>query len=57
MRTSWKLLLTADRNTQLNSQQQSDPLVDGLRMQVKWLIFGIDINSFTKYNLVRPLVH
>lgn len=57
MRTSWKLLLIADRNTQLNSQQQSNPLIDGLRMQVKWLTFGIDINSFTKYNLVRPLVH
>lgn len=57
MRTSWKLLLTADRNTQLNSQQQSNPLVDGLRMQVKWLTFGTDINPFTKYNPVRPLVH
>ena len=51
------MLLQLDRNTQLNSQRQSNPLVDGLRMQVKWLTFGTDINPFTKYNPVRPLAH
>ena len=26
-------------------------------MQVKWLTFGTDLNPFTKYNPIRPLVH
>ena len=42
---------------QLNSQRHSNPLVDGLRMQVKWLTFGTEINPFARYNPVRPLVH
>ena len=26
-------------------------------MQVKWLTFGADLNPFTRYNPIRPLVH
>ncbi|KAL8771450.1 MAG: hypothetical protein Q9209_003118 [Squamulea sp. 1 TL-2023] len=43
-------------NAQLSSQSQSNPLVDGLRMQVKWLTFGPDINPLTRYNPLRPIV-
>lgn len=42
---------------QLDCQRQSNPLVDGLRMQVKWLTFGPDVNPFKRYNPMRPLVH
>ncbi|KAL8902849.1 MAG: hypothetical protein Q9207_004338 [Kuettlingeria erythrocarpa] len=44
-------------NAQLGSQVQSNPLVDGLRMQVKWCTFGVDINPFKRYNPLRPIVH
>ncbi|KAL8846386.1 MAG: hypothetical protein Q9221_008528 [Calogaya cf. arnoldii] len=44
-------------NVKLNSQTQENPLVNGLRMQVKWLTFGADINPFVRYNPLRPLVH
>ncbi|KAL8990577.1 MAG: hypothetical protein Q9169_008088 [Polycauliona sp. 2 TL-2023] len=44
-------------NVQLNSQTENNPLVNGLRVQVKWLTFGADINPFTRYNPVRPMVH
>lgn len=43
-------------NADLNSQRQSNPLVDGLRMQVKWLTIGTDVNPFKRYNPVRPFV-
>ena len=46
-----------DRNVRLNSQRHSNFLVDGLRMQVKWLTFRTNLNSFTKYNSLRLLVH
>ena len=46
-----------DRDTQLNSQRQRNPLVDGLRMQIKWLTFGNDINPIERYNPFRPFVH
>ncbi|KAI4263949.1 MAG: hypothetical protein L6R35_007321, partial [Caloplaca aegaea] len=36
---------------------QSNPLVDGLRMQVKWCTFGADQNPFKRYNPMRPIVH
>ena len=41
----------------LDSQRQKNPLVDGLRMQIRWLTFGADVNPFTRYNPLRPLVH
>ena len=44
-------------DTQLNSQKKPNPLVDGLRMQIRWLTFGADVNPFVRYNPVRPLVH
>ncbi|KAL8698455.1 MAG: hypothetical protein Q9224_001841 [Gallowayella concinna] len=44
-------------NVKLNSQTQNNPLVNGLRMQAKWLTFGADINPFARYNPIRPLVH
>ncbi|KAG6991150.1 hypothetical protein G7Y79_00056g090310 [Physcia stellaris] len=44
-------------DTHLESQKHSNPLVDGLRMQVRWLTFGADVNPFTRYNPLRPLVH
>ncbi|KAL9605832.1 MAG: hypothetical protein Q9179_000980 [Wetmoreana sp. 5 TL-2023] len=43
--------------TKLNSQRARNPLVDGLRMQVRWLTFGAEVNPFTRYNPIRPLVH
>ena len=42
---------------QLNSQAHNNPLVNGLRSQVKWLTFGAEINPFARYNPVRPFVH
>lgn len=45
------------RNAQLDSQRRSNPLVDGLHLQVKWLTFGADVNPFKRYNPMRPLVH
>ena len=45
------------RDTKLNSQRQSNPLVDGLRMQIRWLTFGADVNPVTRFNPIRPLVH
>ena len=45
------------RNAQLASQRHSNPLVDALRMQIKWLTFGADVNPFKRYNPIRPLVH
>ena len=45
-----------ERNADLNSQRSYNPLADGLRMQVKWLTFGPDINPFVRYNPVRPFV-
>ncbi|KAL8869296.1 MAG: hypothetical protein Q9174_004377 [Haloplaca sp. 1 TL-2023] len=44
-------------NAQLSSQTHDNPLVNGLRMQVKWLTFGADINPFARYNPMRPLIH
>ncbi|KAI4116566.1 MAG: hypothetical protein LQ338_007689 [Usnochroma carphineum] len=44
-------------NAQLGSQVQSNPLVDGLRMQVKWCTFGADTNPFKRYNPARPVIH
>lgn len=44
-------------DTELDSQKQSNPLVDALRMQVRWLTFGADVNPVTRYNPIRPLVH
>lgn len=44
-------------DTQLGSQTRSNSLVDGLRMQIRWLTFGADINPFKRYNPLRPLVH
>ncbi|KAL8721386.1 MAG: hypothetical protein Q9225_001933 [Loekoesia sp. 1 TL-2023] len=35
----------------------SNPLVDGLRMQVRWLTFGAEVNPFMRYNPIRPLIH
>ncbi len=32
-------------------------MVDALRMQVRWLTFGADVNPITRYNPIRPLVH
>ena len=32
-------------------------MVDGLRMQIRWLTFGADVNPIKRYNPVRPLVH
>lgn len=50
-------LLTYVRDNKLNSQRRSNPLVDGLRMQIRWLTFGADVNPFVRYNPIRPLVH
>ncbi|KAI9879875.1 MAG: hypothetical protein M1830_006727 [Pleopsidium flavum] len=44
-------------DTQLDSQRQRNPLVDGLRMQIRWLTFGADVNPIERYNPLRPLVH
>ena len=44
-------------DTQLESQKRPNSLVDGLRMQIRWLTFGADVNPFVRYNPVRPLVH
>ncbi|KAI4094755.1 MAG: hypothetical protein LQ344_002000 [Seirophora lacunosa] len=44
-------------NAQLGSQVHRNPLVDGLRMQVKWCTFGADQNPFKRYNPLRPIVH
>ncbi|KAL9629571.1 MAG: hypothetical protein Q9204_005194 [Flavoplaca sp. TL-2023a] len=44
-------------NEQLNSQTHNNPLVNGLRMQVKWLTFGADTNPFARYNPIRPIIH
>ena len=32
-------------------------MVDALCMQVRWLTFGAEVNPFTRYNPIRPLVH
>lgn len=40
----------------LDSQKRSNPLADGLRMQIRWLIFGGDVNPLEQYNPLRPLV-
>ena len=45
------------RDTHLDSQKKSNPLVNGLRMQVRWLTFGADVNPITRYNPIRPFVH
>ena len=45
------------RDTQLNSQTQDNPFVNALRMQVRWLTFGADVNPLTRYNPIRPFVH
>lgn len=55
--TQWVLTVLSFRNVQLNSQTHNNPLVNGLRMQVKWLTFGADINPFARYNPARPVVH
>ena len=47
--------LKLSRDAQLDSQRASNPLVDGLRSQVRWLSFGPDINPFKRFNPVRPL--
>ncbi|KAL8840160.1 MAG: hypothetical protein Q9176_004008 [Flavoplaca citrina] len=44
-------------NVHLSSQTRNNPLVNGLRSQVKWLTFGADINPFARYNPVRPIVN
>ena len=44
-------------NIQLGSQRTHNSLVDGLRMQIRWLTFGADVNPFVRYNPVRPFVH
>lgn len=32
-------------------------MVDALRMQVRWLTIGAEVNPFTRYNPIRPLIH
>ena len=48
--------LIASRNNHLDSQRGSNPLVNALRMQVKWCTFGADVNPFVRYNPVRPII-
>lgn len=45
------------RNTKLDSQRAYNPLVNGLRMQVRWLTFGAEVNPFKRSNPMRPLIH
>jgi cytochrome P450 len=54
---SYRYADSLKRNAELDSQRHSNPLVDGLRMQVKWLTFGADVNPITRYNPLRPIVH
>lgn len=42
---------------QFDSQRHSNSLVDGLRMQIRWLTFGAEVNPFVRYNPLRPLIH
>ncbi|KAI4194053.1 MAG: hypothetical protein LQ350_007999 [Teloschistes chrysophthalmus] len=44
-------------DVRLNSQEQINPLVEGLRMQVRWLSFGAEANPFARYNPLRALIH
>ncbi|MCJ1432697.1 hypothetical protein MMC27_002054 [Xylographa pallens] len=44
-------------NTRLESQKHSNILVDGLRMQIRWLTFGADVSPFKRFNPSRPIIH
>ncbi|KAL9584239.1 MAG: hypothetical protein Q9212_002243 [Teloschistes hypoglaucus] len=44
-------------DVRLNSQEQINPLVEGLRMQTRWLSFGTEANPFARYSPLRPLIH
>ncbi|MCJ1316077.1 hypothetical protein MMC15_001397 [Xylographa vitiligo] len=41
----------------LDSQMHSNPLVDGLRMQIRWLTSGADVNPIKRFNSLRPIIH
>lgn len=45
------------RDSNLDCQRRSSPLVDGLRRQMRWMVFGSEGNPFQQYHPFRPLVH
>ncbi|MCJ1471804.1 hypothetical protein MMC13_000445 [Lambiella insularis] len=44
-------------NSNLNSQLTSNPMVNALRRQMRWMAFGSEGNPFQQYHPLRPFVH
>lgn len=49
--------LTRDRDSDLHSQQSSNPMVNALRSQMRWMSFGSEGNPLQQYHPFRPFVH
>lgn len=44
------------RDSNLNCQRKSNPLVDALRQQSRWMVFGSEVNPLQQYYPWRPFV-
>ena len=45
------------RDSNLDCQRKSNPIVKALRRQMRWMVFGGEGNPFQQYYPFRPLVH
>lgn len=45
------------RDSNLDCQRKSNSMVNALRRQMRWMVFGGEGNSFQQYHPLRPLVH
>ncbi|KAI9796323.1 MAG: hypothetical protein M1835_004314 [Candelina submexicana] len=44
-------------DTELNTQRSQNVMVDSLKRQIRWLVFGSKINPWERWHPFRPLVH
>ena len=45
------------RDSDLDCQRKSNPMVDALRRQMRWMAFGGEVNPLQQYHPIRPFVH
>ena len=50
-------MLTVSSDSDLNTQQSSNSMVNALRRQMKWMVFGSEGNPFQQYHPIKPFMH
>jgi len=50
-------ILICNRDSDLHSQQSSNPMVNALRRQMRWMSFGSEGNPLQQYHPFRPFIH